>query len=175
MGITKEELNTLVSGMDLAKIREGLEKCGYRHASQYGVWEFSPTVVWGAKCATETETFEDVFGDVAYSGEIYACVEGYEGIEFIVITVDKIYREKDNFSFPEQMLLFTNAPVNTEHEKKMLRPCPCSLCKRTFAFGELVTVNDKILCDDCFMEDVRRVVAGKKSKIVRKVKKTKKK
>ncbi len=156
-----EELNKIVALMDLEKIQRALEDLGYRNASLNGVWEFDPVVIANAKKVEQTEHFEDVFDDKKFIGDLHTLVEGQDGYEFVVITVEKIYRNLDNKEFPCEMLLFTNAPINEECVKEQSQLCRCKDCKRTFTKGELVEVNGRLICDDCFQKDLDRFLKRK--------------
>lgn len=159
--MTIEQLNEIVSSMDLATIENKLKECGFRTASKNGNWEFAPFEIAKAFNVEGTERYEDVFGDKKYHGDIHTQVSGYEGITFIVISVEKIHRDLDNMTFPIEMLLFTNAPINEEYERKQTEVCHCAECKESFVKGDMIELNGKFLCSDCFQKELSRAATGK--------------
>ncbi len=172
--MTIERLNEVLAYKNLEKICKALEELGYRHASKNGKWEFSPIDVAKAGKVENADRHEDIFDDKTYVGDIHAHVEGQGDYEFIVITVNTIYRDKDNLEFPCEMFLYTNAPINEEYEREASKILQCSGCKKKFPVRELCEVNGKLLCDDCFEKDLRRLTEKGKSKLAQK-KKTKRK
>ncbi len=168
--MTIEELNKIVESKNLEKITEVLQKCGYRHASKGGVWEFDPVAIAKAKAVENSEQFEDVFDDKIYVADLHAQVKEYPDVEFIVVTVKKVYRDKNNLEQAEQMELYTNAPINEEYEREQVKICKCAECKREFPMRELCEVNGRLICDDCFENDLKRLCTIGKSKLAKKVK-----
>ncbi len=159
-----QRLNELVKSMNLQRIQQEIEKDGCRLAGKHGVWEFNPIQIARARNIERTEYHEDIFDDKKYVGEIYSQVEGQGAYEFIVITIEQIHRQLNNTEFPCEMLLFTNAPVNEEYEREQARIRGCQVCKRNFTRGELVELNGKRICNECFIADLNRRVGKGKSK-----------
>ncbi len=168
--MTIEKLNEIVSLMDLAKIDKALTENGYRNASKNGKWEFDPISIANANNVQNSERYEDVFFDKVYVGDIHLEVKEYPDIDFIVITVNNVYRDRDNLETPGEMLLYTTAPINEEYERRMSQIGTCELCKKQFPMDELCEINGKLVCDDCFSEDLKRFRLGKKSKLTQKIK-----
>lgn len=52
-----------------------------------------------------TESFTTKNGKYEYDGEICTGVSGYEDMEFIIISVNKIHKDKD-LSFPYKMFIY---------------------------------------------------------------------
>lgn len=159
--MTIEQLNEIVSTMDLATIESKLKENGFRSASKNGNWEFHPFEIAKAFKVEGTERYEDTFDDKKYHGDIHTQVAAYEGLTFIVISVEKIHRNLDNMSFPVEMLLFTDAPINEEYERKQSEICCCVECKGKFAKGDMIELNEKLFCIECFQKELNRATAGK--------------
>ncbi len=166
--MTIEQLNKIIEQKDVVKIDKSLVGLGYRNATKSGKWEFDPVAIANAKRVENSERFEEVFDDKIYVGDIHSEVKEYPDTEFIVITVNKIYRERDNLEQPIIMELYTTAPINEEYEKEMAKPSKCAICKKQFPMAELCEVNGKLVCDDCFEKDIRRLMAKGKSKLAKK-------
>ncbi len=166
--MTIEQLNKIVSLTDLEKIQSAMEKEGYRNASKCGKWEFNTIAIANANDVGNGERYEDVFADRTYVGDIHTNVNEYPDTEFIVITVNKVYRDK-GIEVPCEMVLFTNAPINEEYEKEQAVICRCADCKRDFAKAQLTEINGRLICDDCFDRDLERLLSSGKSKYAQKV------
>ncbi len=165
-----EALNEIVKQMDLEKIQTDLEQLGYRHASKNGKWEFSPFDIAKAGEVENTERHEDVFADKVYVGDLHTQVEGQGEYEFIVVTVEEIHRHLNNREFPCEMLLFTNAPIDEEYEREQAKPARCQVCKKEYAQGELTKVNGRLVCKECFEQDLSRLISTGKSRLTKKIK-----
>ncbi len=168
--MTIGQLNKIIKYKNSDKIHQELEKCGYRHASEGGRWEFDPFAIANAKAVENSEPFEDVFDDKIYVADLHAQVKEYPDVEFIIVTVKKVYRDKNNLEQAEQMELYTNAPINEEYEREQAKICKCMECKREFTIRELCEVNGRFICDDCFENDLKRLCTTGKSKLAKKVK-----
>ena len=117
--ITIEQLNEIISTMDLEKIRNGIESFGYRCASKHGKLEFDLMKILDQERATATDDYEDVFEDCRYFAEVFENVKDYEPYTFIVVTQLAIYRNRNNMEFPSCVDIYTDAPINEEYEKSM--------------------------------------------------------
>ncbi len=164
-----EELNNIVSTMDIEKIKEALEKRGYRNASIDGTWEFDPIAIAKAKNVENSERYEDIWADKVFVGDIHTQVTEYPNVKFIVITVKNVYRNKNNLEVPFEMILYTDAPIDIAYEQEQNKLFACELCKKQFPKRELCEVNGKLICDDCFEEDLKRLMQTNKSKLRKKV------
>ncbi len=167
------ELNEIISQIDLPKIRVLLERRGYRLASKNGQWEFSPVAIANAKNVENSDRYEDVFDDKIYVADVHSDVKEYPDVEFIVVTVNQVCREKDNLEQPIEMLLFTNAPIDEEYERAQSSIAKCDICKKQFTMSELCEVNGKLVCGACFEEDLNRLIKQGKSKLAKKTKRRK--
>ncbi len=168
--MTIKELNKIIEYKNLEKIHDALQHGGYRHASKGGVWEFDTVAIANAKAVENSEQFEDVFDDKIYVADLHTQVKEYPDVEFIVVTVKKVYRDKNNLEQAEQMELYTNASINEEYEREQAKICKCADCKREFSMRELCEVNGRLICDDCFDKDLKRLRTTGKSKLATKVK-----
>ncbi len=170
VSMTIERLNQIVGSMDMKIIHDCLQNEGYRHASKGGRFEFDICEIADANEVESTKKYVDVFDDKIYVGEIYKDVSIYPNTKFVTVTVKQIHRYLNNLEFPLEIALFTNAPINEEYEKQMAQIETCKLCKKQFAMIDLCEINGKLVCDDCFLQDLERVKSGKKSKLATKVK-----
>lgn len=152
--LTIEQLNGIVSLMDADKINAALQQFGYRHASKNGRWEFNMFAVSQAEQFEGTETHEDVFGDREYCGNIYKGVKEYPGVTFAVVTIKRFHREK-GIKITEAFECFVDAPINEEYEAEQAKVCTCEGCGKSFTVGQLCKVNKKLLCDECFLEELK--------------------
>ncbi len=168
--MTIEELNKIIESKNLEMIHDTLQHCGYRYASKGGVWEFDPVAIANAKAVENSEQFEDIFDNKIYVADLHTQVKEYPDLEFIVVTVKKVYHDKSNLEQAEQMELYTNAPINEEYEREQVKICKCAECKREFTMRELCEVNGRLICDDCFEKDLKRLRTTGKSKLATKVK-----
>lgn len=166
-----EQLNEIISTMDLDKIRAGVEQHGFRCASKNGKWEFDMKAVSSAESVEATELHEDTFDDRKYHGEIYTGVEEYPNNTFVVIVVKHIYKHIGVEAY-EQLICFTDAPVNEEYERKQNESAKCALCKKEFTAGELVDMVEKgkkhRLCNDCFKKKLKAHIQKRQKQLRRK-------
>ncbi len=168
--MTIEQINKIIESKNLEKIHDALQCGGYRHASKSGVWEFDPVAIANAKVVENSGQFEDVFDDKIYVADLHAQVKEYPDLEFIVVTVKKVYRDKNNLEQAEQMELYTNAPINEEYEREQAKMCKCAECNREFPMSDLCEVNRRLICDNCFEKDLKKLHTTGKSKLIKKVK-----
>ena len=150
--ITIEQLNQIISTMDLEKIRNGIESFGYRCASKHGKLEFDLMKILDQERATATDDYEDVFEDCRYFAEVFENVKDYEPYTFIVVTQLAIYRNRNNMEFPSYVDIYTDAPINEEYEKSMEEVKKCQRCGKKFKTYALCEMNGKRYCTPCFQE-----------------------
>lgn len=159
--ITIEQLNEIISTMDLEKIKTELTALGFRNASKYGDWEFDMQKIACAEEVEGTEWHEDIFDDRKYHGDIHKKVEGYTNATFIVVSLRHIYRECEIEAF-EGLYCFTDLPLNEEYESKKSQKKHCDCCKKLFTEGELcktvIKGKELWLCDDCFKKKVAEII-----------------
>ena len=105
-----EKLEKILALKDLNGIKEEMLKLGYRHANKKDGFEFDVLDIIDQEKSYTTDNYEDVFDDHSYFAEVYENISGYEGYTFIVVAQLAIYRDKNNFDFPEHIDLYTNAP-----------------------------------------------------------------
>lgn len=148
--ITIEQLDKIISTMDLDKIKAGIEQHGYRCASKHGKLEFDLMKILSENRITATDDYEDTFDDRRYFAEVYENVKGYEPYTFILVTQLAIYRDRNNAEFPEHVDIYTDAPVNEEYEKAMEEVKKCKRCGKKFKGYELWEMNGKHYCQPCF-------------------------
>ncbi len=161
------ELNQIISCMDLAQIGSILQQRGYRHASKNGVWEFDPIAIANADKVENSMRYEDFFNDKVYVADIFTDVKKYPNVEFIVVTVNKVYRESDSIEQSIEMSLYTNASVNKEYELCHSQIEKCAICKKEFTMNELCEINGKLICDSCFEKDLQSLKLKGKSKLTK--------
>ena len=161
-----KELNEIISHIDLVQINAMLEQSGYRCASKNGTWEYDPISIANAEKIQNSNRYEDVFDDKIYIAEIYSKIKSYPNKEFIVITVKKVYRDKNNYESPIEMILYTNAPIDKIYEEEQSKIAQCVLCKKSYRMGELCEINNKLICDNCFKKDLQSLKSKGKSKLI---------
>lgn len=150
--ITIEQLNEIISTMDLEKIKAGIERFGYRCASKHGKFEFNILKIISSERTTATDDYEDTFDDHSYFAEVFENVKGYEPYTFIVVTQLAIHRHLKNMEFPEHVDIYTDAPINEEYEKSMEEVKKCKRCGKKFKGYELWEMNGEHYCMPCFQE-----------------------
>ena len=151
--MTIEQLNEIISTMDLEKIKASIEQFGYRCASKYGKMEFDLMEIIEHERITATDDYEDTFDDHRYFAEVFENVKGYEPYTFIIVTQLAIYRDKNNAEFPEHVDIYTDAPVNEEYEKSMQEIKKCKHCGKKFKGYELWEMNENYYCKSCFHDE----------------------
>ena len=159
--ITIEQLNKIISTMNLTRIRNNLEHFGYRCASKHGKLEFDLMKILEQERTTATDDYEDTFEDRSYFAEVFENVKGYEPYTFIVVTQLAIYRDRNNAEFPEQVDIYTDAPINEEYEKAMEEVKKCKRCGKKFKVYELWEMNGNHYCKPCFQEVFSKKVRRK--------------
>ena len=145
--ITIEQLNGIVSLMDMEKIKNALERFGYRCASKNGKFEFDLMKIIEKERTTATADYEDTFDDHSYFAEVHEGVEGFEEHTFIVVTKLRIFRDRNNAELPEQVDIYTDAPINEEYEKAMEEVKKCKRCGKKFKAYEIFSIDGKDLRD----------------------------
>lgn len=156
--ITIEQLDKIISTMDLDKIKAGIEQHGYRFASKHGKLEFDLMKILSENRITATDDYEDTFDDRRYFAEVYENVKGYEPYTFIVVTQLAIYRDRNNAEFPEHVDIYTDAPINEEYEKAMEEVKKCKRCRKKFKGYELWEMNGNHYCKPCFQAEFSKKV-----------------
>ena len=159
--ITIEQLNEIISTMNLTRIRNNLEQFGYRCASKYGKLEFDLMKILDEERTTATDDYEDTFDDHSYFAEVFENVKGYEPYTFIVITQLAIYRDRNNAEFPEHVDIYTDAPINEAYEKAMEEVKKCKRCGKKFKAYELWELNGNHYCMSCFHAEFSKKVRRK--------------
>lgn len=159
--ITIEQLNKIISTMNLTRIRNNLEHLGYRCASKYGKLEFDLMKILEQERTTATDDYEDTFEDRSYFAEVFENVKGYEPYTFIVVTQLAIYRDRDNAEFPEYVDIYTDAPINEEYEKAMEEIKKCKRCRKKFKAYALWEMNGHHYCQPCFQAEFSKKVRRK--------------
>lgn len=159
--ITIEQLNEIISTMDLEKIKAGIEQHGFRRASKHGKLEFDLMKILEQERTTATDDYEDTLDDHSYFAEVFENVKGYEPYTFIVVTQLAIYRDRDNAEFPEHVDIYTDAPINEEYEKAMEEVKKCKRCGKKFKAYELWEMNGKHYCQPCFQAEFSKKVRRK--------------
>ena len=151
--ITIEQLDKIISTMDLDKIKLGIEQHGYRCASKHGKLEFNLMDILSEERTTATDDYEDTFDDHSYFAEVFENVKGYEPYTFIVVTQLAIFRDRNNAEFPERVDVYTDAPINEEYEKAMEEIKKCKRCGKKFKAYELWEMNQNHYCKPCFQTE----------------------
>lgn len=154
--MTIEQLNEIIATMDLEKIKAGLERHGFRHASKYGKLEFDLMKIMEQERTTATDDYEDTFDDRCYWAEVFDNVTACGGYDFIVVT-----QLNTKFNMPEQVDLYTNAPINEEYEKALEEVKKCKRCGKKFKAYELWEQDGKHYCKPCFQEEFNKKVRRK--------------
>ena len=145
--ITIEQLNEIISTMDLEKIKAGIEQHGYRCASKHGKLEFDLMKILEQERTTATDDYEDTFNDHSYWAEVFENVKSFGGYDFIVVT-----QLNTKFNMPEHVDIYTDAPINEEYEKAMEEVKKCKRCGKKFKAYELWEMNGEHYCMPCFQE-----------------------
>lgn len=145
--LTIEQLNEIISTMDLEKIKAGIEQHGYRCASKHGKLEFDLMKILEQERTTATDDYEDTFDDHSYWAEVYDNVTACGGYDFIVVT-----QLNTKFNMPEHVDIYTTAPINGEYEKSMEEVKKCKRCGKKFKGYELWEMNGEHYCMPCFQE-----------------------
>jgi len=159
--ITIEQLNEVVSLMDIEKIKTAMETFGYRCASKHGKLEFDLMTILEQERTTATDDYEDTFDDRSYFAEVFENVKGYEQYTFIVVTQLAIYRNRNNASFPEHVDIYTDAPINEAYEKAMEEIKKCKRCGKKFKAYELWEFNGTPYCKPCFQVEFSKKITRK--------------
>lgn len=151
--LTVEQLKGIIATMDFEKIESEIESFGYRNASKYGDWEFDMQAISEARKVDGTEWYEDTFDDRKYCGEIYTRVPKYPNATFVVVSIKHIHRHIGREAY-ENLICFTDLPLNEEYEKAKNKKKKCTCCKQEFIVGNLtdMSLNGKkySLCSACF-------------------------
>lgn len=117
----KERLEKIIEIANTKAIKGEIIKNGFLDCAkvkQYRNFPI-PTILKGAEQSTEWVQSHD--GLHEYKGSIFTDVEGTKGIEFLILQVNQINKEKD-ISIPWQMFVFVKAnaegvKVKTEQEE----------------------------------------------------------
>lgn len=155
--ITIEQLNEIISTMDLEKIKTGIEQHGFRCASKYGKLEFDLMKILEQERTTATDDYEDVFDDHCYFAEVFENVKAFDGYDFIVVT-----QLDTKLDFPEHVDIYTDSPINEEYEKAMESVKKCKRCGKKFKAHELWEMNGNHYCMDCFQGEFSKKVRRKR-------------
>ena len=100
----------------LRSMMKSLLDNGYKNASRLKNFSDFPIakIVKGAEQSTEWVQSHD--GLHEFKGSIFTGVDGAEGVEFVILQVNKINKEKD-ISIPWQMFVFVKANAEGERAK----------------------------------------------------------
>lgn len=154
--ITIEQLNEIISTMDLDKIKAGIEQHGFRCASKHGKLEFDLMKILEQERTTATDDYEDTFDDHSYWAEVYDSVKACGGYDFIVVT-----KLNTKLNMPERVDVYTDAPINEEYEKAMEEVKKCKRCGKKFKAYDLWEMNGNHYCMPCFQEEFSKKVRRK--------------
>lgn len=151
-----EQLNEIISTMNLTRIKNNLESLGYRCASKHGKFEFDLMKILEQERTTATDDYEDTFDDHSYFAEVFENVKAFGGYDFIVVT-----QLNTKIDFPEHVDIYTNAPINEEYEKALEEVKKCKRCGKKFKAYELWEQDGKPYCKPCFQSEFSKKVRGK--------------
>lgn len=154
--MTIEQLNEIISTMDLEKIKAGIEQHGFRCASKHGKLEFDLMKILEQERTTATDDYEDTFDDHCYWAEVYENVKACGGYDFIVVT-----QLNTKFNMPEHVDIYTTAPINEEYEKALEEVKKCNRCGKKFKVCELWEQDGKHYCQTCFQAEFSKKVRRK--------------
>ena len=154
--MTIDQLNVIISTMDLEKIKAGIEQYGFRCASKHGKLEFDLMKIIEQERMTATDDYEDAFDDRCYWAEVYENVNACGGYNFIVVT-----QLNTKFNMPEHVDIYTTTPINEEYEKAMEEVKKCKRCGKKFKAYELWEQDRKYYCKPCFQEEFNKKVRRK--------------
>ena len=101
-----DKLENILELKDLKKIKEEIIKLGYRYANKGDGFEYNILEMIEQEASYISDNHEDIFDDHSYFAEVYENFKGYEGYTFVVVTQLAIYRDKNNFAFPEHIELY---------------------------------------------------------------------
>lgn len=151
--MTIEQLNEIISTMELEKIKTGIEQHGFRQASKHGKLEFDLMKIFEQECTTATDDYEDTFDDHCYWAEVFESVKACGGYDFIVVT-----QLDTKLDVPEHVDLYTNAPINEEYEKALEEVKKCKRCGKKFKAYELWAQDEKHYCKPCFQAEFSKKI-----------------
>lgn len=112
----KEQLEKIIEIANTKAIKGEILKNGFLDCVKVKQYRGFPIaqIVKGAEQSTEWVQSHD--GLHEYKGSIFTDVEGTKGIEFLILQVNKINKEKD-ISMPWQMFVFVKANAEGERVK----------------------------------------------------------
>lgn len=154
--LTIEQLNEIISTMDLEKIKAGIEQHGFRCASKHGKLEFDLMKILEQERTTATDDYEDTFDDHCYWAEAFDNVKACGGYDFIVVT-----QLNTKFNMPEHVDIYTTAPINEEYEKALEEVKKCKRCGKKFKTYEIWEQDGKHYCKPCFQAEFSKKVRRK--------------
>ena len=112
----KEQLEKIIEIANTKAIKGEILKNGFLDCvkvKQYRNFPI-PTILKGAEQSTEWVQSHD--GLHEFKGSIFTGVDGAEGVEFVILQVNKINKEKD-ISIPWQMFVFVKSNAEGERAK----------------------------------------------------------
>ena len=154
--LTIEQLNEIISTMDLEKIKAGIEQHGFRCASKHGKLEFDLMAILEQERTTATDDYEDTFDDRCYWAEVYDNVKACGGYDFIVVT-----QLNTKHNMPEHVDVYTTAPTNEEYEKELEEVKKCKRCGKKFKAYEVWEQDGKHYCMPCFQAEFSKKIKKK--------------
>lgn len=146
--LTIEQLNEIVSSMDLEQIKAELEQHGYRNAGKHGKLEFDLMKIINKERTTATDDYEDIFDDHSYWAEVYEDVEDFGGYDFIIVI-----QLNTKLDMPSQIYMYTTAPINEAYEKEQEEVKKCKRCGKKFKTYALWEADGKYYCPTCFQKE----------------------
>lgn len=100
-----ERLTEIIKTTKAGVIKKSLKKLGYIDcAKDKEMRHINLCDIMGGEAVT-TEVFPTANGKREFYGDICTKVKGYEDLEFVIVNINKIYKDKD-LSFPYKMFAF---------------------------------------------------------------------
>lgn len=99
-----QQLTEIVKLTNKRKIMAELKKLGYIDCAKNKTMRYINMSDIAGPYTKSTECFATMNGKYEYYGDICTKVKGYEAFEFVVVSVNKVYKEKD-LSFPYRVLV----------------------------------------------------------------------
>ncbi len=141
------------------KISEELKKRGFRITNEYSVREFPYNVLFADFLMLPHLMQYDEKKNEKYHGTIITNCKGYEDLTFITITrfIYKTTPEHGPAYIPAEGMTFTDAPYNDEFINEIDQPYKCDKCHKEFIKKDMISRDDKILCEDCYVEEIDKL------------------
>ena len=103
--MTLQQLTEMIRTADKKAITKALKQLGYIDCAKNKAMRHINICALANSDYTTTEVFTTKNGKYEYYGDICTNVKGFENLEFVAVSINKIYKDKD-LSFPYEMFVF---------------------------------------------------------------------